>query len=95
MRALPTALFSYLIIINVINFFAMGYDKKQAKRGRRRIPEKRLFTFAAIGGALGGWLGMLTWRHKTKHLTFTLGFPVLLAVNILCIYLLLSLMGNT
>jgi uncharacterized membrane protein YsdA (DUF1294 family) len=92
---LSAALFIYLFIINAINFMTMGYDKKQAKRGRRRIPEQRLFTFAAIGGALGGWLGMLTWRHKTKHLSFTLGFPALFVVNILCVYLLLSLLGNT
>jgi uncharacterized membrane protein YsdA (DUF1294 family) len=92
---LPAALFIYLIFINAINFLTMGYDKKQAKRGRRRIPERRLFTFAAIGGALGGWLGMLTWRHKTKHLSFTFGFPALLVVNILCVYFLISLLGST
>jgi uncharacterized membrane protein YsdA (DUF1294 family) len=92
---LPIALFIYLFFINAINFFVMGHDKKQAKRGRRRIPEKRFFTFAVFGGALGGWLGILTWRHKTKHLSFTLGFPALLAVNILCVYLLVSLLGNT
>jgi uncharacterized membrane protein YsdA (DUF1294 family) len=84
----------HLIFINAINFYTMGYDKKQAKRGLRRIPEQRLFTFAAIGGALGGWLGMLAWRHKTKHLSFIFGFPALLFVNILCVYLLLFLLGN-
>jgi uncharacterized membrane protein YsdA (DUF1294 family) len=89
------ALCTYLIIINAINFFTMGYDKKQAKRGRRRIPEKRFFTYAVTGGALGGCLGMYTWRHKTKHLSFTLGFPALIAFNILCVYLLVSLIGST
>jgi uncharacterized membrane protein YsdA (DUF1294 family) len=80
------ALFIYLLIINAVNFFSMGYDKQQAKKGLRRIPEKRLFTYAAVGGALGGWLGMLNWRHKTKHMSFVLGFPALLVVNVICMY---------
>jgi uncharacterized membrane protein YsdA (DUF1294 family) len=86
-----TALILYLAIINVINFLTMSYDKRQAKRGHRRIPEKRLFTYAAIGGALGGWLGMFIWRHKTKHMSFILGFPALLVVNLICIYMILKI----
>jgi uncharacterized membrane protein YsdA (DUF1294 family) len=83
-----TALVIYLIIMNAVNFILMGYDKKQAKKGRRRIPEKRFFTYAALGGGLGGWLGMLKWRHKTKHMSFVLGFPALIAVNVITIYFL-------
>jgi uncharacterized membrane protein YsdA (DUF1294 family) len=83
-----TTLVIYLIIMNVVNFILMGYDKKQAKKGSRRIPEKRFFTYAAFGGALGGWLGMLKWRHKTKHMSFVLGLPALLVVNIICMYFL-------
>jgi uncharacterized membrane protein YsdA (DUF1294 family) len=80
------ALLIYLLVINLINFLTMGYDKQQAKKGLRRIPEKRLFTYAAVGGALGGWLGMRSWRHKTKHMSFVLGFPALFVVNVICIY---------
>jgi uncharacterized membrane protein YsdA (DUF1294 family) len=83
---IPTLLI-YLVIINAINFFSMGYDKQQARKGRRRIPERRLFTYAAIGGALGGWLGMLNWRHKTKHMSFVWGFPALFVINLMGIYL--------
>ena len=37
---------------------------------------------AALGGSLGSLLGMYTVRHKTKHTKFTIGIPVLLALQI-------------
>ena len=76
----------YAAIVNVIAFSLMGYDKSQAKKNKRRVPEKRLFLFAAIGGAFGGWLGMRMWRHKTKHVSFMIGFPLLFIVNLVCVY---------
>jgi uncharacterized membrane protein YsdA (DUF1294 family) len=33
-------------------FSMMGYDKKQAKRGDWRIPERRLLTIGLVGGGL-------------------------------------------
>jgi len=56
-------------------FAMMGMDKHKARRGSRRIPEKRLFLVAVLGGAFGGWIGMYVFRHKTKHWYFRLGFP--------------------
>lgn len=65
-------------------FLLMGWDKRRAKqRGKRRVPEKQLFLLAAVGGAIGVWAGMKTWRHKTQHRSFTVGIPYLIAVNIL------------
>lgn len=64
----------------------MAYDKSQAGRHKRRIPEKRLFGYAACGGALGAWIGMYAYRHKTKHVSFIIGMPVLLIVNAVLIY---------
>ena len=55
-------------------FCLMGADKRLAKAGARRVPEKRLFTFAVLGGGVGGLLGMYCFRHKTKHWYFVLGF---------------------
>ncbi|MFH5182005.1 DUF1294 domain-containing protein [Paenibacillus sp. TAB 01] len=77
---------TYLVIMNIISFCLMAYDKSQAGKRKRRIPEKRLFGYAACGGALGAWIGMYTWRHKTKHTSFILGMPALLVVNAVLIY---------
>jgi len=61
---------AYIIGLGLITFLIYGYDKLQAKRGGRRVPEPALLLLALAGGALGGWAGMLIWRHKTRHATF-------------------------
>lgn len=71
----------YLLIINLIAFFMMGVDKGRAVRAQRRIPEKTLFGAAALGGGIGGLLGMYAFRHKTLHRSFTLGFPAIILME--------------
>ncbi len=84
-------LFIYLGIINVIAFFFMLADKRKAKKGRWRIPEKVLLGLCAIGGSLGGMMAMRLFRHKTLHPQFSIGIPVMLALHIgLILFLLLK-----
>ena len=71
----------YVALINLAGFTGMGRDKRRAIARRPRTPERRLFTYAILGGSVGCILGMLTFRHKTRHLKFTLGMPVILAVQ--------------
>ena len=68
--------------LNVINFFLRGWDKRQAKGGRRRTPEKSFFFLALLGGALGGILGMYAFHHKTRHWYFKWGLPALLLLHL-------------
>lgn len=75
-------LFYYLIAVNVLAFALMGADKSKARRGAWRIPEKVLFLSAIIGGSAGALLGMFAFRHKTKHLRFVLGLPVVLLLQL-------------
>ena len=72
----------YLLIINAIGFLLMLADKYKARKNLWRIPEATLLTAAALGGSLGCLLGMYTVRHKTKHLKFTVGIPVILVLQI-------------
>ncbi|HIY06785.1 MAG TPA: DUF1294 domain-containing protein [Candidatus Evtepia faecigallinarum] len=60
----------------------MGLDKGRAKGQKWRIPEKVLFLSAALGGSIGAMLGMSFFRHKTRHWSFRLGMPAILAVQI-------------
>ncbi|GGF86770.1 DUF1294 domain-containing protein [Paenibacillus abyssi] len=76
----------YLLLINIVSFSMMRYDKRQAVKHGRRVPEKQLFVIAAIGGALGAWLGMRIWRHKTKHNSFVYGIPALFILNIAALW---------
>lgn len=72
----------YLLLINATGFLLMIADKHKAKKNLWRIPEKTLFLVAALGGSLGCLGGMYAARHKTQHLAFTLGMPIILAVQI-------------
>ena len=88
----PAALYYiYLLCMGLVLFFMMASDKSRARKGSRRISEKRLFAFALLGGALGGSIGMHVFRHKTRHWYFRLFFP-LLALLQLALPLLLQLL---
>lgn len=75
-------LLAYLLIINAVGFALMLIDKWKARKNRWRIPEATLMGIAALGGSAGSLLGMYTVRHKTRHPKFTLGIPLILAVQI-------------
>ncbi len=72
----------YLLIINAVGLLLMLVDKIKAKKNLWRIPEKVLFGTALLGGSLGIIGGMYAARHKTKHISFTIGVPVVLALQI-------------
>lgn len=72
----------YLLIINALGFVLMLTDKYKAKNNLWRIPERTFFAVAVLGGSAGCLLGMYAVRHKTKHLSFTVGIPVILALQI-------------
>ena len=72
----------YLLAVNALGLLIMHYDKYLARNNKWRIPEKTLFTAALFGGSVGSILGMYLFRHKTLHLKFTLGMPLILALQI-------------
>ena len=71
----------YYLCVNVIAFILYGLDKKYAREGRWRIPEKTLLGISLIGGAAGAWIGMQTFRHKTKHMSFRTLVPLFAVVH--------------
>lgn len=73
----------YLVIVNAAGFLLMLADKYKAKKNLWRIPEATLMGTAAIGGSIGVLAGMYTIRHKTRHKKFTIGVPLILAVQLL------------
>lgn len=61
----------------------MLIDKRKAQKNLWRIPERTLMSVAVSGGSIGVLLGMQIFRHKTKKLRFTIGVPVILAMQII------------
>ena len=80
----------YLCIINAAGFIFMLLDKLKAKKNLWRIPEATLFTVAILGGSIGSLLGMYAVRHKTKHLKFTIGMPLIFALQVMVAVLILG-----
>ena len=76
-QSVPFLLIAVFVLMSIILFLVMGRDKALSKTRRRRVPEATLFLLAVLGGALGGVLGMQIFRHKTQHISFVVGFPLL------------------
>ena len=72
----------YIALMSALLLVMMKADKERAKRNKYRISEKTLWMTAILGGAIGGVIGMQLFRHKTKHLSFRLGFPLLALLDV-------------
>lgn len=76
-----------IVIINIVTFIIYGIDKNKAKKGKWRIPENSLIGLAIIGGSIGAYLGMRVWHHKTMHLKFKYGIPLIIVIQLVIVYL--------
>jgi uncharacterized membrane protein YsdA (DUF1294 family) len=72
--------------MNIIGLVVMWVDKNRAIKHKYRIPERTLWLTALFGGAIGTTAGMQLFRHKTKHLSFKFGFPILAAVEVILFF---------
>lgn len=71
----------YFLIISFYSIMLTCSDKRLAKKGGRRVPEKKLFGAALLGGALAMYITMRTIRHKTLHKRFMIGLPVIIILQ--------------
>lgn len=79
----------YLVIISAVAFFAFGWDKLRSQLDARRVSERTLWLLTLLGGSVGALIGMHFFRHKTRKLSFQAGIAVILAGQIMLIYLIL------
>ena len=83
-----------LLGINLLTFLVYGLDKLLAIKGRRRIPETTLLTFAFLTGSIGAMLGMALFHHKTDgraHPSFVWGVPAMFLAELTAAVCLLRL----
>ncbi|WP_455526423.1 DUF1294 domain-containing protein [Huintestinicola sp.] len=71
----------YFLIISFYSIMLTCSDKRLAVKGSRRVPEKKLFGAALLGGALAMYITMRTIRHKTLHKRFMIGLPVIIILQ--------------
>jgi uncharacterized membrane protein YsdA (DUF1294 family) len=77
---------AWMVAINLTNFAMYRIDKSLSKVSRMRMPELLFHILSTLGGFLGGWLGMLAFRHKTKHPEFRFVFVLGAAIHTMLIY---------
>lgn len=74
--------FSFIVIMScvtsLVSIFVTIHDKRMAKRGGWRVPEATLLILSALGGSVAMLITMLLIRHKTKHIKFMLGIPIII-----------------
>lgn len=80
----------YAFVVNIFSFLLFGIDKFKAKRNFWRIPEWVLLTCALVGGSVGALAGMFLFRHKTKHLKFTILVPLFFILHLVLHYFLIQ-----
>ena len=71
----------YILIASIVCFIMYGVDKKRAEKDKWRIKEQTLLMTGFMGGGPGGIIGMLVFRHKTKHARFRIFFPFITIVE--------------
>ena len=81
---------AYILLMSLISIIVCVYDKKISKKNKveLRIPEKTLLILSALGGGVAMYICMLLTRHKTKHVKFMLGIPLIIAAQAAIVYLL-------
>ncbi len=87
MKIFTVFIIIYLVLVNLLGFALMGIDKKRAVRHAWRISEATLFLTAILGGSIGSIVGMQHFRHKTKHLSFVIGMPLILILQVVAVVL--------
>ena len=76
MRQVLSFLLIFCLFSSLWSLILCGLDKSAAKKGRRRVPEKKFFLLAVLGGGCGLWLGMRLFHHNTRQLSFRIIAPL-------------------
>ena len=72
----------YMLAISLLAVIVTIIDKKRAIKHKYRIPERTLIVISALGGSVAMLITMNIIRHKTKHLKFMVGIPIIIIVQI-------------
>lgn len=80
----------YLLIINIVTLIAFALDKIYSIEGHKRIRISILLFLSFIGGSVGALLAMYIFRHKTKQDYFTVGVPLIIIMQLFCIFYLMN-----
>ena len=67
---MPRYVILFFVATSAVALIVYLIDKVKAKLSTGRTPEKLLLWIGFLGGSVGALLGMLLFRHKTRHWYF-------------------------
>lgn len=82
----------YVCAVSLVAVIMTVSDKNRARKGKRRISERSLMLVSVLGGAAVMYITMLLIRHKTLHIKFMLGLPIIIALQVCALYYILQYM---
>jgi len=87
-------IYIYLALISFIAIVVTIADKSKARRNKWRVPEAALLGISALGGSVAMLITMMIIRHKTKHVKFMLGIPLIIALQIAAVVVIILKFPN-
>ena len=87
-------IYIYLAVISFIAIVVTIADKSKARRNKWRVPEAALLGISALGGSVAMLITMMIIRHKTKHVKFMLGIPLIIALQIAAVVVIILKFPN-
>ncbi|MBQ8661416.1 MAG: DUF1294 domain-containing protein [Alphaproteobacteria bacterium] len=76
--------------MNVTTFIAYGLDKRAARRGAWRVPERDLHLLEFLGGWIGAWAAQKFFRHKTSKKSYQAMYKLMIVMEFAAVYFILK-----
>lgn len=76
----------YICLISLISIIVTVRDKYFAVHHKWRVRESTLLLLAALGGSAAMYITMQLIRHKTRHIKFMLGIPIIFIIQFIILF---------
>ena len=73
---------AWLLAAGIAAVCVTAWDKHRARRRLWRVSESVLWLISVLGGSVMMYVTMLFIRHKTRHMSFMIGLPLLMLAQI-------------
>ena len=71
-----------LVVLNLVTMLVFAHDKRAARRGARRVPERTLHTLELLGGWPGSLMAQRLLRHKTAKASYRRTFRAIVGLHV-------------
>lgn len=76
----------YICIISLISIIVTVCDKHFAIHRKWRVRESTLLILSALGESVAMYITMQLIRHKTRHIKFMLGIPIIFIIQLIILF---------